>query len=75
MIWQSQFDEVRVCGTAGRDPFLNVTRPNIDGKCPSGTTACVENAFIEDKVCYAPEDHASKCPKTDLRIVETSALS
>ena len=65
-VWQSQFYDVRVCGLPGGSPFLNVTRPNADGICPDDTTACIEDAPPNDKVCYPPDQHESSCPITDI---------
>ena len=67
-----------MCGTPGGDPFLNVTRPDVDGNCPDGTSPCIgltSGVSAETTVCYAPDDHASSCPITDIQIVENTALS
>ena len=75
LIWQSQFDGKRICGKLGGDSFLNVTRPNSSGQCPDNTTPCIADIDINDQLCYPPLEHGSSCPITDIKIVETSALS
>ena len=53
-------------------PFQYVTRPNSAGECPEGTTACSSNTSADNTVCYPPNDHHSKCPITEIKIIDTS---
>ena len=75
LIWQNQFLGKRVCGTLGGDPFLNVTRPDASTlACPSGTKPCLDTTIANETVCYPPDDLASKCPITDIMLVDASAV-
>ena len=72
----NQFLGKRVCGTFGGDPFVNVTRPDASTmECPSGTTPCLATTIANETVCYPPDDLSSKCPITDIAIVDNTALS
>ena len=72
----NQFLGKRVCGTLGGDPFSNVTRPDASTlECPSGTKPCLDTTTANETVCYPPDDLESKCPITDIMIVDTSAVS
>ena len=72
----NQFLGKRVCGTIGGDPFVNVTRPDASTlECPSGTTPCLATTIANETVCYPPDDLSSKCPITDIVIIDNTALS
>ena len=49
----SNFNGTNICGKRGGEPFKSVLRPNSDGHCPVGTSACSQVTSIENIVCYA----------------------
>ena len=50
-------------------------RPDFStGKCPAGTEPCQTTTIASETVCYKPTELESKCPITDIRVVDTSAL-
>ena len=71
-VMQAQFNGVRICGTRGGLPFMDVTRVGKDGKCPKGTTACSAKTSAENTVCYPPAEHATSCPITSIDVVSGS---
>lgn len=72
---QSQFGGKRVCGKTGGEAFVNVIRPDFkSGRCPEGTEPCLSTTIASDTVCYKADELDSKCPITDIRMVDSSAL-
>lgn len=74
VIWQSQFNQLRVCGKVGGQPFVNVTRPSLDGACPSDYQPCQQNSVASETLCYPQNEIATSCPITDFKIVEQTAV-
>ncbi len=64
-----------MCGKVGGDPFVNVTRPNIDGDCPTNFEPCSKLTVANETLCYPPEELESSCPITDLQIVNKDQTS
>ena len=71
LIWQSQLLGKRTCGTLGGDSFANVTRPDADTlACPENTAPCLTTTPANETLCYPAEELASKCPITDIQLVD-----
>ena len=49
-----------------------MSRPNLLGICPSGTSPCSLSTSIANTVCYAIADHKEKCPIIDIKFVRSS---
>lgn len=63
-----------VCGTRGGDPWISVTRPDLETKeCPKGTEPCSKKTSVEDTVCYPSKEHAAKCPINHFEFSKTGA--
>ena len=76
LVWQSQFDGKRICGTTGGNPFYNVTRPDAQTlACPDGTEPCLTTTPANETLCYPSADLESSCPITDIQIVDQSSVS
>ena len=52
---------------------MNVQLPDSDSTCPAGTEACSASTSVENTVCYAPEEHAEKCPITEIKFMTTAS--
>ena len=72
----NQFGIKRVCGRADGTPFINATRPNVDGTCPDGYAACSQNTAPDNTTCYntASDANGENCPITDIKFVENTAV-
>ena len=51
-----------MCGTRGGDAFIDATRPDINGNCPSGTEPCSSATSADHTLCYSQDELAEKCP-------------
>ena len=60
-----------MCGRDNGVPFLNATRPAVQGGCPEGYEVCNPNTIAENTICYNVEtqDPTTDCPITDVRFV------
>ena len=59
------------CGLTGGKPYAIVERVDPEtGECPEGLEPCSNKTSAENTVCYPPEEHATSCPITDLKIIE-----
>lgn len=57
------------CGKLGGTPFQNVTRPNIGGECPTGTSPCIPYTKVDEMLCYPDADHATSCAITEITFI------
>ena len=70
-----RFNGKKVCGRPAKFSFLNMTRPNLDGQCPYGYTACDESASVDNKACVDVSGYSNParglheyCPIVELKI-------
>lgn len=72
---QTSFYGKYICGVRGGDPFSTVVRPDSKfDRCPIGTQRCSKSTSLEHTVCYPPDEMDTKCPITDLKIVQNKDL-
>ena len=67
----SAYTSAYICGKPGGVSYANVTRPNMEGKCPTGYMSC-PNAnlnYIESIICYPDAEVPASCPIVDMDIV------
>ena len=63
---------VKTCGYTGGVPFVNVTRSDGQGDCPTGYTACSTKTSPENTVCYPAAANFNSCPITDIKFDTTA---
>lgn len=70
------FDKRIICGRRGGLAFLNVTRSDQQGNCPTGTSRCSNETSAENTICYnSTETRDAVCPITQFEFsVGKSAL-
>ena len=73
-VQMGQFNGKRICGKRGGTPFLNATRVDRNGNCPTGTSPCVLSKSLENRLCYPNDKHSQSCPITDMSIVSENEV-
>ena len=59
------FDNMMICGQRGGTGFINATRVDADGNCPSGFAPCSTLTSLENTICYDNTLQRDKvCPIT-----------
>ena len=57
-----------ICGKRGPDSFIDVTRPDVDGWCPQGTSGCLAQSE-NNQICTNWERKYDLCPIIDIKLV------
>ena len=71
-----QFNFKRICGRPLDVTYLNMTRPDIEGKCPEATRPCQSITSPDNTVCVDDRaDLDDQCPIIDVEMTRKERFS
>lgn len=75
-ITQTKFLGHYFCAKRTADSFIRAVRVDpISKLCPQGTEPCSPATSPENTICQPPEDHADKCPITEILFVTGAEIA